>query len=204
MRLPAAFFDFPENSTEVPPLPFLTHPHSHLPHWKRPGASCFLTWRLAGSLPVEHIADCWTTKGAKFLAFDKVLDARATGPQWLVQQDIARAVIGVLFAGQHKGFYELVSWVVMPNHVHALICPLIDLPRLVSGIKVTSAKESNRLLNRTGAFWSRDYFDRCVRDSGSAQRIIRYIEHNPVKAGLCSEASAWRYSSASATQERGW
>jgi len=99
---------------------------------------------------------------------------------------------------------NLGSWVVMPNHVHALLYPLADLSRVVSGIKVTSAKQANRLLNRTGAFWSRDYFDRWVRNSREEQRIARYIENNPVKAGLCCEASAWACSSASGTVERGW
>jgi REP element-mobilizing transposase RayT len=116
-------------------------------------------------------------------------------------------VIGALYAGQQKGFYELGSWVVMPNHVRALICPVGDLSKIVSGIKVTSAnltKEANRLLNRTGAFWSRDYFDRCARNSAEERRIMSYIENNPVKAGLCRDASAWVYSSASGAAERGW
>jgi REP element-mobilizing transposase RayT len=178
-------------------------PHSHLPHWKRPGTPCFLTWRLADSLPAEHIAEIWTSEGAKFEAFDRLLDARATGPHWLSRDDIARAVIDVLFAGQLKGFYELGSWVVMPNHVHALLNPLVDLARIVSGIKVTSAKQANRLLSRTGPFWSRDYFDRNVRNSAEESRIVGYIEKNPVKAGLCSEVYEWPYSSASVTAERG-
>ncbi len=92
----------------------------------------------------------------------------------------------------------------MPNHVHALICPLVDLSKIVSGIKVTSAKEANRLLNRTGAFRSRDYFDRCARNSAEERSIMRYIENNPVKAGLCRDASAYAYSSASGATERGW
>jgi REP element-mobilizing transposase RayT len=154
---------------------------------------------------VQRVADIWTTEGAKFLAFDKVLDARATGPKWLIQPDIARAVIRALFEGQHKGFYELGTWVVMPNHVHALICPVVDLSKIISGIKVSSAKQANSLLNRTGAFWSRDYFDRRVRNSPEEQRVIHYIENNPVKARLCSEPSAWPHSSANAEwAERGW
>jgi hypothetical protein len=83
--------------------------------------ACFLTWRLAGSLPLQRVTDVWTTEGAKFLAFDRVLDARATGPQWLIRPDIARAVIDVLFQGQDKGFYELGSWLVIPNRVHVLL-----------------------------------------------------------------------------------
>jgi len=137
MRLPAAFLDFPENPRTSCHSQFVLSPHSHLRHWNQPGSPCFLTWRLAGSLPVQRIAESWTTEGARFLAFDKVLDARATGPQWLTRAGIARAVIGALYAGQQKGFYELGSWVVMPNHVHALICPVSDLSKIVSGIKVT-------------------------------------------------------------------
>jgi REP element-mobilizing transposase RayT len=131
-----------------------------------------------------------------------MIDTRATGPQWLGRDDLARAVISTLFAGKAKGFYELGSWVVMPNHVHAALFPTIDLPRIVSGIKVASAKEANRLLNRIGPFWSSDYFDRWVRNSTEERRTIRYIENNPVKARLCGAPEAWPYSTASA--ERGW
>src|ERR1039458_8792272 len=168
----------------------VTRPHCHLPHWKKVGAPCFLTWRLAGSLPVQRIAVLWTTEGAKFLAFDRVLDARVTGPQWLIRPGVAGAVVDVLFTGQDKGFYELGSWVVMPNHVHVLLFPMVDLSRVVSGIKVASAKIANGLLTRTGAFWSRDYFDRWIRNSDEEHRVIRYIESNPVKAGLCADAAA--------------
>jgi hypothetical protein len=170
--------------------------HSHLPHWNRPEAPCFLTWRLAGSLPVQRIAEVWTTEGAKFETFDRLLDARATGPQWMIRPDVAGIVAGILFAGHSKGLYELGSWVVMPNHVHVLLRPHVELSRVVSGIKVVSAKQTNRLLNRSGPFWSRDYFDRLVRSSIEEQRIIRYIERNPVKAGLCRECAEWPFSSA--------
>ncbi len=141
MRLPAAFLDYPENSGNPLPLSVRGVP------------TCFLTWRLAGSLPVRRIAESWTTEGAGFLAFDKVLDARATGPRWLTRPGIARAVIGTLYAGQQKGFYELGSWVVMPNHVHALIRPLCDLSRIVSGIRrKESFIEQNRRVPEPGLF----------------------------------------------------
>jgi REP element-mobilizing transposase RayT len=110
--------------------------------------------------------------------------------------------MNTLFEGQEKRLYELGSWVVMPNHVHVLLCPIVDIPRVVSGIKVASAKAANRLLGRTGPFWSRDYFDRWVRDSIEEQRVIRYIENNPVTAGLCSEPEAWTFSSANSATAR--
>ena len=80
----------------------------------------------------------------------------------------------------------------MPNHLHLLINPQTDLPRIVSGIKQTTAKECNGLLKRSGPFWSRDYFDRWVRSPAEEQRITRYIENNLTKAGL----NDWPFSSA--------
>ena len=49
---------------------------------------------------------------------------------------------------------------------------------------------------RNGRFWAPEYFDRLRND---AQLVVTqaYIEENPVNAGLCADASAWPYSSAS-------
>jgi len=113
-----------------------------------------------------------------------------------MQPDVVRIVVRTLHEGQNQGFYELGSWVVMPNHIHLVVLPFVRLARVVSGTKVTSARRANRLLGRTGAFWSRDYFDRCIRDSAEEQRVVRYIENNPVKAGLCRHISEWPFSSA--------
>lgn len=97
---------------------------------------------------MSRVADFWTKEGAKFVAFDRVLDARATGPQWLGRPDVARAVMDELFAGGEKGFYELGSWVVMPNHIHVLLRPMLEVSSVVSGIKVTTARAANRLLGQ--------------------------------------------------------
>lgn len=100
------------------------------------------------------------------------------------------------------GFYQLGNWVVMPNHVHALVLPFMELPRVIAGIKSVSARQANCLLRRPGAFWAKDYFDRWIRDSAAEFRIARYIEGNPVKAGFCTEPEDWRFSSAH--DKRGW
>ena len=40
------------------------------------------------------------------------------------------------------------------------------------------------------------HFDRRIRDREHEGRVTRYIENNPVKAGLCASARAWPWSSA--------
>ena len=94
---------------------------------------------------------------------------------------------------------SLGAWVLMPNHVHAALRPLghHDLASTLKGIKGSSGREANRLLNRSGSsFWAKDYFDRRIRDREHEERVIRYIENHPVKAGLCRAAEDWLWSSA--------
>nr|WP_249355763.1 transposase [Chloracidobacterium aggregatum] len=86
----------------------------------------------------------------------------------------------------------------MPNHVHVLVTPLHgnSLSSILHGWKSFTAKEANRRLGREGPFWMEEYFDRAIRDENHFRRVVEYIGNNPVKAGLCPEPSAWRWSSA--------
>jgi REP element-mobilizing transposase RayT len=163
--------------------------HKRLPHWEREDAGYFVTWRLAGSLPV--------TFGDGFGAADRLLDAAVSGPRWLAVPSVAEAVISVLFAGQDCGRYELGAWVLMANHVHVVLCPARGLAGAIQWIKSSSARDANRMLERSGeAFWARNYFDRWIRGRVEEQRIVRYIERNPVRAGLCGSTEEWLWSSA--------
>ena len=94
--------------------------------------------------------------------------------------------------------YRLLSWVVMPNHVHVLIDPLEGwaLERIVHSWKSFTAHEANRILGRQGDFWQHDYWDRFIRGPDHLRRAIEYIHANPVRAGLVSRPGLWIHSSA--------
>ena len=70
------------------------------------------------------------------------------------------------------------------------------MDRVLTTWKSFSARKANALLDREGPFWQRDYFDRYVRDAAHYDRLIFYIENNPVKAGLVERAEDWRFGSA--------
>jgi REP element-mobilizing transposase RayT len=97
----------------------------------------------------------------------------------------------------HGQRFELLAWVVMPNHVHALL-EVGDMPlsRIVQNWKSIVAVAANRLLGRTGDFWQLDYWDTFMRDREQARKTTRYIENNPVKAKLCRAPEEWPFSSA--------
>ncbi len=70
------------------------------------------------------------------------------------------------------------------------------LDRIVQGWKSYTAHQANRLLGRSGKFWAREYHDRFVRDDDHLGAAVRYIENNPVVAGLAPNAESWPWSSA--------
>ncbi|HUS10256.1 MAG TPA: transposase [Pyrinomonadaceae bacterium] len=94
--------------------------------------------------------------------------------------------------------YQLFSWVVMPNHVHCLMTRFEEneLSDILHSIKSFTAHEANNLLGRQGQFWIEEYFDRYIRNEEHFERTVKYIENNPVKAGLCLEPEHWPYGSA--------
>jgi REP element-mobilizing transposase RayT len=93
--------------------------------------------------------------------------------------------------------YTLHAFAVMPNHVHLLLTPATALPKLTKSLKNITAKRANLILGLTGrSFWQEESYDRLVRNDREFEQIRRYIENNPVRAGLIQEASAYRWSSA--------
>jgi len=95
-----------------------------LPHFYPDDAYLFFTWRLWGSLPGRTDSAVYPSPGHAFVAQDRVLDRRASGPLWLSDSRIADVVARAILIGDaERYFYELCAWVVMPNHVHLLILP---------------------------------------------------------------------------------
>jgi REP element-mobilizing transposase RayT len=170
-----------------------------LPHWQAEGAAIFLTWRLHGSLPKEVTFSTSTeTSGQKFAEVDKILAQGAVGPHWLEEDRIAQVVYDAVVYGQDQlHLYDLCAWVIMLNHLHLLINPQADLARITQSIKGYTARQANILLNRTGLpFWQQESYDRWVRERAGREKVVRYIENNPVAAGLAKTPDAWRWSSA--------
>ena len=133
---------------------------------------------------------------------DRYLDTTRLGPMYLRQERIAQMVVDSLRRGVELGHYRLRAWVVMANHVHVLLLPRVAPSRLLQSLKGYTAREANRVLDRTGeTFWQAESYDHWVRDQQEWDSIVAYIENNPVKAGLVARAQDYRWSSAAAGAE---
>jgi REP element-mobilizing transposase RayT len=137
------------------------------------------------------------SSGEAFAWIDRLLDRAVCGPSWLRRPEVAGCVEGALhYAAGDLRRFDLHAYVVMPNHVHVLITPWAPVPKIMHSLKGYTAREANFSLDRTGSpFWQRESYDHWVRD-GEFERIKRYIELNPVRAGLVAEAHSFPWSSA--------
>ncbi|MGI8431956.1 MAG: class I tRNA ligase family protein, partial [Chthoniobacterales bacterium] len=115
---------------------------------------------------------------------ERWLDA-GYGSCLLREPGAARVVAEALehFAGER---YDLGAWVVMPNHVHALVTPKPghDLSEILHSWKRFSAREINRARGKEGQLWQHESYDHIVRDEASLGRITEYIEGNLEAAGI--------------------
>jgi REP element-mobilizing transposase RayT len=204
-------------SPEAPnPLRSGVHSRGYLPHVKRAGASYFVTFRLADSLPQEVLLEFKRQQAERLRALaeadsaaraevnlelerqiERYLD-RGVGECHLRRPEVAAMVVEALvhFHGEH---YLLDEWVVMPNHVHLILWPMPNhsLSGILQSRKRHTARQANRLLACTGtAFWQPESYDHWIRDDEEKARFRRYIRNNPVKARLCQTPEDWPYSSA--------
>ncbi len=165
----------------------------------------FITFRLHDSFPASRL-ERWR---AELGAMDEEERRRETyrrteayvdsgrGACCLQNPEVARIVEDQI--RYHDGVrYDLQAWTLMPNHVHLLatIWEGFLLPKVVQSWKARSARQVNERLGRKGPFWGRDYYDRYVRDASHLANCLRYIDMDPVKAGLCTEPSQWAWGSA--------
>jgi REP element-mobilizing transposase RayT len=170
-----------------------------LPHKQPEARSLFLTWHLHGSLPASRFPPPGELEsGEAFVWIDRYLDSSRTGHFYLRNPQIAKIVVNsIRFGCENLRHYELHAFAVMPNHVHLLITPLVPLSKLQQALKGFTAREANKVLNRTGhSFWQRESYDHWVRDAEEFARIKSYIERNPVKAGIVASAAEYPWSSA--------
>lgn len=210
------------------PLRSGIHTRGYLTHVKREGARYFVTFRLADSLPREVLLKYQSERAGRLQRFQVQKDAakkpgrnptqsesldeierdyfrklesyldKGAGECRLKRPEIADIVAGALqfFNGER---YRLDAWVVMSNHVHAVLWPMPNhsLSGIVQSWKRFTAREANKMLQRTGqTFWQPEAFDHWIRDDGEHTRCCRYVVNNPVKVRLCAAPEDWKWSSA--------
>jgi len=188
--------------------------HRNLPHWRQEGATYFVTFRLADSLPREKLDQLREFRNAssrelkalpenmpestkremleqrsqKMIAItEKWLDL-GMGSCLLRKPERRKHLIEALeyFDSQR---YELGSYVVMPNHVHLVLRPLpgknrCSLEEILQDRKRASSFAIGKTMDTRKSIWQEESYDRIIRDPQHLWLCLQYIGRNPAKAKL--------------------
>src|SRR5581483_788533 len=166
----------------------------HLPHWEQEGATYFLTFRLADSVPVSLLnqwredLDTWLKFHPPPWDYKTARDYElrfVEGPEkWLdeghgkclLRNKLVAEIVANALKQFHGERYWLDAFVVMPNHVHVLIQPRSghSISSITHSWKSFSAHAINKALGRKGELWMEESHDRIVRDWESLARYREY------------------------------
>ncbi len=186
------------------------HSRGYLPHIDGKNLIQHITFHLADSLPrqavermhrqLQHLPEPQQEQERRQRIQD-LLDAHAGS--CLLRHDVFAAIVQESLLHGDGDRYRLIAWVIMPNHVHVML-QLAEYPlsKIVQSWKRHTSFQIHRMLaneghaDGSGALWHREYWDRYMRDDRHLHATRNYIEENPVKAGLVTTASQWKWSSA--------
>jgi putative transposase len=184
---------------------------TNLPHWYQTGVTYFVTFRTVDSIPTEVSKRWYAERARwlerrgistansnwreqfEELSRDQRKQFHETfsreylenldkgwGACVLRQAELSEIVADSLghFDGNR---YHLGNFVVMPNHVHLLVCLLgeTDIVGQCYSWKKFTAGEINKAIGKSGRFWQEDSFDHLVRSPEQFDAIQRYIAENP-------------------------
>lgn len=93
---------------------------------------------------------------------------------------------------------RLLGYCVMPSHWHLVLWPNSDeMPRFMHWLTLTHAKRWHRARGSegTGPLYQNRYKAIPIQGDNHFLTLMRYVERNPVRAGLAKSADDWRWSS---------
>ena len=187
-----------------------------LPHWEVEDGRYFVTIHLAGAIPEqgkarvhqlseEHkrSAQCNSDPSSDlqlmrtiFRELEMWLD-RAVDNTWLSVPTVADMIIEAIEHRIQTSTWDVFEWVIMPNHLHLFLSVRRGtLKESMEDFKRWTGHQAARLIDLPdGRFWQDEWFDHWSRSDEQDERIAKYIQQNPVKAGLIKIVSDWKYSS---------
>jgi REP element-mobilizing transposase RayT len=100
---------------------------------------------------------------------------------------LGREVVKSLRFLHQRGDVESLAFVVMPDHLHWLLCLTGERPldRIMLSLKSYTSHQINFRRAEHGPVWQDGYFDRALRAEEDLKDMARYIVANPLRAGLC-------------------
>jgi len=120
--------------------------------------------------------------------------------RWIFPPTARDIVLASCLHDHHKR-YELYVAVVMPDHLHLILTPMVDerraqifsLIEIMQAIKGASGRAINQRMGRNGTVWQEESFDHVLRSSEGLDAKVDYVLQNSVRKGLVADWREYRW-----------
>ena len=112
-------------------------------------------------------------------------------------EDDYRYYLNCLYKAKLKGSSKIYAYVLMTNHVHLLVEPasLVGLGEFMQSVGRRYVRYINDTYQRSGTLWEGRYKSAIVSRDEYLMMCGRYIEMNPVRAGIVQVVGEYEWSS---------
>ena len=112
-------------------------------------------------------------------------------------EDDARFYLSLIAREVQRDVIEVHAFCILPNHFHFLArSPLGELSNAMRRVESVYARRFNRRYDRDGPLFRGRFLSKIVDDVDYRRDLVRYIDHNPVAAGIVDDPALYRYCSA--------
>jgi putative transposase len=114
----------------------------------------------------------------------------------LDRAEVRMLFLQLLLRCKKKYAFEVMNFCIMGNHIHLMVRPApgVSLSEIMQWQLGNFAKAYNKKRGWTGHFWGDRFHSWIIQGIGGLIRTFQYIDENPVKAGLVSNAWEWEHS----------
>jgi putative transposase len=117
---------------------------------------------------------------------------------YFTDHHLAELFVGNLYSCREKYRFLLFSFVLMPDHFHALITPEkgYTISGVIQKIKSLFVKKLREEMNWSGTFWQKSFYDFVIYREEKLLEKMNYILQNPVRKGIVETPEDYRFSTA--------
>jgi putative transposase len=123
---------------------------------------------------------------------------RGNGKQRVFHSDKDyEAFVSLMKEAKERYSLKLLAYCLMPNHFHIVLMPTQseDLSRWMQWLMTSHVRRYHRYHGTSGHVWQGRFKSFIIQDDIHLLMVLRYVEGNPVRAGLVKSANDWHWSS---------
>ena len=108
-----------------------------------------------------------------------------------------KAFINLMKKGKDRHPLKILAYCLMPNHFHIVVLPTHgeDLSKWMQWLMTSHVRSYHKHYKTSGHVWQGRFKSFIVQEESYLLMLLRYVEGNPVRAGLVSSAKDWQWSS---------